>query len=98
MVSNRGALGIVLNFPAVSFIRLDAGKTEERHRDVVRAGFADPGKTEGRRGRAVAGDEIAVVRAAVFLDQTHPHARVMLERRHLIWIDRVAQETGNHDG
>lgn len=28
VLSNRGALGIVLNFPAVPFIRLDAGKTE----------------------------------------------------------------------
>ena len=36
------------------------------------------------------------MRAAVFLNQPHPNARVMLERGHLVEVNRVAQETGNH--
>jgi len=44
----------------------------------------------GRGGRVVAGHEIAMMRAAIFLCKSHPHARVMLKLRPLVRINRVA--------
>ena len=68
VVSNRGAFWILFDVAAIGFIGLDAGETEERHRDIFRARFTYAGKAEGRRGWSGAGDEIAMVRAAVFLN------------------------------
>src|SRR5437773_11760549 len=98
MLRHGFAFGIVLNFPAVCFIGSDAGKTKKRYRNACRSGFTDSGRAEGCVRWNLAGQEVAVMRAAVFLDQTHPHPRVMFERGHLVRVNRVAQVTGNHDG
>ena len=39
------AFGIVGNVAAVGVISFDAGKTEQRHRDIARAFLTYPGKT-----------------------------------------------------
>src|SRR6266850_374781 len=90
MVGGGETLKIVSNFAAVGFICFAGGKTEQRHRDIARTFFTDAGKTECRRGQVVARHEIAMMRAAVFFNQTHPHPRVMLELRQLVLINRVA--------
>src|SRR5205809_8023322 len=62
-------LWIVFDFATISVIGVNTLEAEQRHRDVVRAGFADAGKTERRRRRRVSGHEVAVVRAAIFFDK-----------------------------
>ncbi len=90
MLGGGEAFGIVRNFAPVGFIRFDVRKTKQCHRDIVRALFTNPRKTEYRRGRDVIGHEIAMMSASVFFDQTHPHSRVMLKLRQLVRINRVA--------
>ena len=90
MVSGGETLGIVRDFAAVGFICLDGGKAKQSDRDIDRALYADAGKTEGRRGWAVARHEIAMMRASIFLYESHPHPRVMLKLHQLVRIDRVA--------
>jgi hypothetical protein len=95
MSGDGDAFGIVRHVATVGFVRVEAGKTKERNRDIVRSGFPDSGKAEGSRRRRFIRDEIAQMRAAVFLNQTHPDARVMVKGFEFVSVNRVAYEAGN---
>ena len=89
------AIRIVFYFATIPVIGVNTLKAKQRHRNVVRAGFADAGKTEEGERRRVAGDEVAMVRSAILFDKPHPHLRIVLKLRGLSRSNRVTQEAGN---
>jgi hypothetical protein len=95
VLRRRVAFRIFGDLPAVRFISIETGKTEQRHRDIVRPRFANSRKTERGGRRIFAGHKVAEMSATVFLNQSYPYARVMLKVRQLVWVNYVAQETGN---
>lgn len=90
MCSGGEALGIVRDVAAIALISFETGKTEERDGNIVRPRFTNSGEAEGCRGRFFVRNVIAMMRAAVFLDQPHPHSRVMRKVLQLVRINRVA--------
>ena len=81
---------------AIGFVSFDRRKAKQSNGDVRWSCFTNTGKAKRGGRRRLVRQEIAMMRAAVFLDQFHPNARVLFEVSDLIWIDCVTNEAGNH--
>jgi len=90
MCGSRETLGIVGNVAAIALISFEIGETEERDGYIIWSGLTNSGKAEGSRRCFFVRDKVAVMQAAVLLDQLHPHASVMRKVFQLVRIDRVA--------